>query len=298
MLMEEEKKNFPRNPIIAFIISLFIPGLGQLYNSKLAKAILLFLLTFLIPVLFSFFGNNKTFFGYFIFGLTFIGYRLYTIIEATLSARKLKQYDLKKVNKWYFYISFVILFLVSATFYDIYKIVGVQTFTIPSTGNYPTLLQGDYVIADIDAYNKRAPKAGDLIVFTGYDEKKYTYRIVGEPKDSIEMKSNILFVNNYKLKAAEYGESTCDNMKVKLSNEKTKSGYEYSICNFYEPYSHIKRDLEKFEVPENNYFVLGDNRDNAADSRVFGFVQKEKINGKIIFVLWNKNLKRIGQKIR
>ena len=53
--MEEEKKNFPRNPIIAFILSLFIPGLGQLYNGKLAKAILLFLLTFLIPVLFSFF---------------------------------------------------------------------------------------------------------------------------------------------------------------------------------------------------------------------------------------------------
>lgn len=296
--MDEEKKNSPRNPFIAFIISLFVPGIGQLYNGKLAKALTLLVVTLLIPILFSFFGNNKTFRGYIFFGLTLILFRLYIVIEATISAKRLKLYQTKKENKWYSYALFILLFLLILNFYDLYKIIGVETFTIPSAGNSPTLLQGDYVVADLDAYKNEKPKAGDLIVFIGNDQMKYTYRIVGEPKDTIEMKNNLLYVNNTKLKTTKYGESTFDDMKVKLYDETTTKGYEYSICNFFEPYPHIKRDLEKFEVPDNNYFVLGDNRDNAADSRVVGFVQKENIKGKIIFILWNKNLKRIGQKVR
>lgn len=296
--MEEEKKNYPRNPFIAFIISLFVPGLGQLYNGKLAKALTLLAITLLIPILFSYFGNNKTFSGYLLFGLTLIVFRLYIVIDATISAKRLKLYQTKKENKWYSYTIFIILFILILNNYDLYKIIGVETFTIPSTGNSPSLIQGDYVVADLDSYKNKKPKAGDLVVFIGNDGMKYTYRIIGEPKDTIEMKNNILFVNNIMLKKIKYGESSFDNMKVKLYDEKTTSGYEYSICNFFEPYPHIERNLDKFEVPENNYFVLGDNRDNAADSRVIGFVQKENIKGKIIFVLWNKQLRRIGQNVR
>jgi signal peptidase I len=290
--------NTPRNPIIAFIISLFVPGLGQLYNGKLAKALTLLAITLLIPILFSYFGNNKTFIGYVLFGLTLIVFRLYIVVDASISAKRLKLYQIKKENKWYSYTIFILLFILILNFYDLYKIIGVETFTIPSTGNSPSLIQGDYVVADLDAYKNKKPKAGDLIVFIGNDGMKYTYRIVGEPNDTIEMKNNILFVNNTMLKKTKYGESSFDNMKVKLYDEKTTNGYEYSICNFFEPYPHIERNLDKFEVPENNYFVLGDNRDNAADSRVIGFVQKENIKGKIIFVLWDKQLRRLGQNVR
>ena len=79
---------------------------------------------------------------------------------------------------------------------------------------------------------------------------------------------------------------------------KLANGSEYSICNFYEPYPNITQDMDKFEVPVNNYFVLGDNIDNASDSRVIGFVQRENIKGKIIFILRSTDFKRIGQRIR
>ena len=296
--MIEDQNNSPRNPILSFFISLFVPGLGQLYNGQLKKAIVFSSVFVLIPFLFSINGFNKTFLGYFTFGLTLFLFRLFILIEATSTSKKLKRYKTTKANRWYSYTLFILSFLFLLLFYDLYKIIGVETFTTPTIANHPSMQFGDYVVADLDAYKNKKPMAGDLIVFIGNNGGKYTFRIIGVPQDSIETKNNKLYINNKEVAKSKYGESLIDNMKLNLYTERLTNGNEYSICHLNTTEVEVLPDYGPIEVPNNNYFVLGDNRDNSFDSRAIGFIPKENIKGKIMFVLWNKNLDRIGHKIR
>lgn len=109
----------------------------------------------------------------------------------------------------------------------------------------PTLVKGDWLICVPSNEYKR----GDIIVFKYPKDKQvwYIFRVAGLPGETVELKNNQLFVNG-------------------------------SPVN--EPYLSPENNVKKFKegiyrVPDNNYFVLGDNRDNASDSRDWGTVPKE-----------------------
>lgn len=107
-------------------------------------------------------------------------------------------------------------------------------------------------------------------------------RIIGLPGDHVKMKENVLTVNDEKI-----DEPYLADFKAKFKKDKLAEEYSYSKA-FQEQAANAKNFTTDFNVtvPENNYFVLGDNRLISKDSRIFGFVDKSLIQGKVVLRFW------------
>ena len=150
---------------------------------------------------------------------------------------------------------------------------GIRTFVaearyIPTSSMEPTLEINDRLIIEKVSYRLRSPQRGDVVVFSPTDAlKKQNYneafikRVIGTPGDVVEVKNGNVYVNNEKL------------------NEK----YILSPPNY--KYGPIK-------VPEEQYLVLGDNRNNSLDSHHWGFVPLENLIGRAAVRFWPPN--RLG----
>jgi signal peptidase I len=134
----------------------------------------------------------------------------------------------------------------------------VQVFYIPTGSMIPTLLIKDRVIVNKFIYKFSKPKHQEVIVFKYpvNPKKDFIKRIIGIPGDTIVIRNGYIFVNDQKL----------DEKNHPLNRDNS----------YYGP----------LKVPPNSYFVLGDNRYNSADSRVWGFVPKKNIIGKAFFKIW------------
>ncbi|KZX79012.1 S26 family signal peptidase [Oleiphilus sp. HI0009] len=168
----------------------------------------------------------------------------------------------------------------------------VEPFQIPSGSMLPTLEVGDFILVNKYEYGLRLPVAGtkvvelndpergDVIVFKFPEDGKTNYikRVVGIPGDVIRYDEKQLFINGelvpetlvanlppYRLAKEQIGNVTHQLMEHKLRRNIQAEG--------------------EWVVPENSYFVMGDNRDNSNDSRYWGFVPDELVVGKA-FAIW------------
>jgi signal peptidase I len=112
------------------------------------------------------------------------------IIDAYRKAKSLgASYQLKSYNRWYFYLAVWLLgsVLASGSVYDYVKKNIVEAYKIVTTSMEPVVLKGDRVFADKTAYNRMAPKKGDIIVFVYPDDRSKVFikRIEGLPGDMI-----------------------------------------------------------------------------------------------------------------
>ena len=184
-----------------------------------------------------------------------------------------------------------IIFIISAGVVSIYyinpfglktdnirpRVFGFDIYQIPSKSMQPLLFPGDYITVSNLAYAENSPLRKDVIVF--YRSKKndsqskiqYIKRVVAIAGDRIQLQNGKLFLNK-KLVNENY---------VLPSNNKT-------------PYA-LKMKL--ITVPQNQVFVMGDNRDNSADSRIFGSVAEEEIIAKASSILYGVN-NRSGNEIK
>ena len=161
----ERKK---RNPVIAGVLSLVIPGLGQLYNGQIKKGIIFFCADFLLPILLFLIGIQRQFPGLVALVLFMICLWVFIIGEAFFTALKKKEVVLKPYNKWYVYI--LIILLISGTYMipsrDIaYKVFRFSPFKIATGAMEPALETGDSLIADLKYFKKNKIQRGDLVVF-------------------------------------------------------------------------------------------------------------------------------------
>ena len=147
----------------------------------------------------------------------------------------------------------------------------VQAFKIPSGSMRPTLIEGDKLFVNKYIYRFEAPKRGDIIVFKyPVDPKKdFIKRLVGLSGDTVEIRDGKIYIEDREL------------------DDRSSFGKFYYYN--HDPYG---GPGEKVHVPENAYYVLGDNSANSQDSRFWGFVPKKNILGKAIFRWWPP--KRIG----
>lgn len=111
----------------------------------------------------------------------------------------------------------------------------------------------------------------------------YTFRVVGRPNDNIELIDNIVSINGKLSKATFIKEITNDEMPVVEFEEELPNGHKHLIYKFKVPYVSTKTNIKNIIVPSDSYYLLGDNRDNAADSRYEGFISKNRIKGSIIY---------------
>lgn len=284
----------PRNGFIAFLFSLLLPGLGQVYNGQPKKAAIFFGLLLLFPLLFGLTRGTTFFYGLLaLFGIE-IALRIYIIIDGVKNAKQQKEYVLKPYNTWYYHLLIAIGMLAVLMIYDISKVLGTQTFKIPTTSNNPTLQVGDWLLADMRAYKNNAPDYGDIVVYSRSDGQIYTFRVVGRPNDNLELTNNIVTINGNPSKSTFIKETVIDGVPIFEFEEELPNGRKHLIYKFKQPYDSTKSNIKNIVVPSDSYYLLGDNRDNAADSRYEGFISKDRIMGRIIYSYWAQDTDRIN----
>lgn len=160
-----------------------------------------------------------------------------------------------------------------------------QPFNVPSEAMIPTVKVGDYFLASKFAYNSKEPARGDLVVFHGLGVTLFK-RIVGLPGEHIQMKNGILYINDTEVprkRVADF-QMSCDEPYCAVTQylETLPSGASYHVIALNP--AGPANNTSVFNVPSNAYFVLGDNRDNSADSRnSLGYISREQIFGKLAY---------------
>lgn len=143
-------------------------------------------------------------------------------------------------------------------------IFGGRIFKIPSSGMEPQLIVGDLIVVDNEHYKRRQIFREHVVTFLYPKDKKRIFikRIIGMPGEEIAIKNNHVFINNsmFSDKHGTFDDSRHD-----------KDRY-------------LRTNFGPVLIPENHYFLLGDNRDNSQDSRHFGFVEKDSILGKALVI--------------
>jgi signal peptidase I len=173
-----------------------------------------------------------------------------------------------------------------------------QNFEIPSGSMLRTILIGDHVVADRITFHERSRwlpflhyrevRRGDIVVFIKPGEPDLTLvkRVIGVPGDRIHLQGGVVFLNGKaqnepQVAKADFYEPFRDD----FPNVPVQDGMGVTAAWAVELPSHVQGgDLV---VPPDHYFVMGDNRPNSLDSRYWGFVPKENILGRPLFVYWS-----------
>jgi signal peptidase I len=274
-------KKKKRIPLIAALLSLVTPGLGQLYNGQILKGICFFLASFLIPIILALAGVQSQFYGLVLILLLSICLWLFIIGEAFFSARRKKEVVLKKYNKWYVYLLIILLMIGSLVIpRDIVVNIANETVRFRAyrmaTGSMePTLSVGDYIIADFKYFEKNELQSGDLVIlqYPKDPTKLFVKRVIALEGEKIEIRNKQVYVNDEAIPESYKAHKGIDMGEVWRDN------------------------IEPVVIPSGHCFVLGDNRDNSMDSRAWGSVSTNSIEGKPLYIYWAKDKKRIGKKV-
>lgn len=295
---ENQIKEKPRNGWHAFFLSLFFPALGQVYNGRITKAIIVFCLLLLLPVLFGISRGATFFYGLLAIKILQLILRIYIIIDSVVDAKRQKNYVPKSYNTWYYHLLIAFGITVVLWGYDINTRLGIQSFKIPTPSNNPTLQTGDYLIADMWVYTHEEPDYGDIVVYSGVDKQIYTFRVAGRPNDTIALLDNIVSINGKACKTKYIKDTLADGFPVSEWEEEFPNKHKHRMYKFKQHYDSTKATMPAIIVPANSYFLLGDNRDNALDSRYVGFVSKDCIQGRILYIYASTSFQRINIDIR
>jgi signal peptidase I len=217
----------------------------------------------------------------------------------------------------------VLLFLVIKTFV-------VEAFKIPSGSMENTLLVGDFLLVNKAIYGAelpfthihlprfQKPDRGDVIVFEFPDEsdpenhdKNFVKRVVGVAGDTLEMRDGAIWRNGAPI-SEQYVIHSDPGVDATVDEFGWQRNFLVSRAEAHSGYHPSRNTWGPLIVPEENYFVLGDNRDNSYDSRYWGFVPDSVIKGRPLLVYysfehdksrrapWLTNIRwgRLGERIR
>jgi signal peptidase I len=187
----------------------------------------------------------------------------------------------------------VILFVIIKTFL-------VEAFQIPSGSMERTLLAGDFLFVNKAVYGAQipgtkarlpgfeSPRRGDVIVFAypKNPELNYVKRVIGLPGDTVEMRGGEVRVNGDPL-AERYVQRVDPGHDVYDPEFNWQRDYLLGGASVARNYHPTRDTWGPLVVPAGRYFVLGDNRDNSADSRYWGFVGAAAIKGRPLVVYFS-----------
>jgi signal peptidase I len=164
------------------------------------------------------------------------------------------------------------LLIAAAVFLIIYAFLF-RPFNVDGQSMYPTFHNGEYVLTNLIGFedfkiyraNFGTLKLGDVIVFVAPPDptKDFIKRVIGVPGDTIMLKDGSVYLNGNLLDESAY----------LTSDVKTYEGA-------------FLHEGQTITVPANEYFVMGDNRPESSDSRTWGFVPRNNVVGKSMFVYW------------
>lgn len=211
-------------------------------------------------------------------------------------------------------------FLLFMLLFGVFRTAVADWNPIPSASMRPNLLEGDVVFVNRLAYNLKLPltdlviartgepRRGDVVTFSSpVDGTRLIKRILALPGDRVEMRNERLVINGV---ASQYAledvvrEPSAEGHVDALRLAETVDGRRHRIQLL--PQRSLARDFGPVTVPPDAYLMLGDNRDNSADSRAIGFVPRHLLIGRAERILvsadyqgnWMPRTERFGQSLR
>ena len=274
-----------KKPLIAAVLSIFLPGSGQVYNRQKRKALVWYVIFFLLPILFILCKCLYSFWGLVLLLFLYIWLYLYNIGDAILGAVRVKARGSRPLNK--FLIVILVIFIVADVAliagYRSKNSIGLRAFRVTTNSMSPALQAGDSFILDVNYYKKNQIQRGNIISFprAGYSGP-LCKRVIGLSGDKIEGRGNTVAVNG-SLLAEPYARYIGREAKLDRFNQK-----------------HRTSDFGPITVPDGQLFVMGDNRDNSFDSRdpEFGFVPIDSVWAKPLYIYFSTARSRIGKTIK
>lgn len=289
--------NKPRKWWVAGLCNLLHPGIGQVYNGQARKGmIFLFLTNILLPFLFlkflTLYLNTLSMAVLVTVVFATLAYYIVAVTDAVRVALRLQSdYQPKKYNKWYVYVGIVVAAAVVSVILpsldldrETIRSKYMQAYKLPSGSMEPTLLIGDHILVD-QRPTACTPNRGDIIIFKYPEDetKDFVKRVEGIGGDIVEIRDKSLFINN---------KPVVENQVVHLEKD------------IFKKEQNPRDNFGPVTVPKDSYFVMGDNRDRAYDSRFWGFVNKSKVKGTVRQIYWswdrkNSNVRwdRLGRKV-
>lgn len=267
-------RSTPR-PWVAAVLGLATPGLGHLYAGRPLRGILVHVLALLLGAL-----ALRAFFLPFA-PLNIVGPLVVVLCafvavlrDAVVCAKTAgPTWQRRSYNRWYVYL--LIVLVAGFEQQAIRALDGLQAFTLPaaSTSMMPTLVSGDHLFVDRNAYRSTGPLRGDIVVFRYPPDprKIYLRRVMALPGETAELRALHLLVDG----------SPMADFYAHLSDGGQPSGSRDSTA--------------PLTVPPDGYFVLADNRNQSDDSRVWGPVLRRDIIGRarVILFSWDNDRHRM-----
>ena len=188
-----------------------------------------------------------------------------------------------------------------------------EPFSIPSGSMYPNLKVGDYLFVSKYSYGFSRhslpfsipiipnrmfydePKRGEIVVFKTPEDNRTDYikRVIGLPGDTLELKKNLIYLNGEKIITKKISTKQYKAFDVARVKELLPNKYSYDVYEFEKTFSGLNtNDFKKITIPDDKFFVLGDNRDNSQDSRFIGLIPKENLVGRaeLVFVSFDTEI--------
>lgn len=150
----------------------------------------------------------------------------------------------------------------------IFRYFLLQPFIVVGQSMEPSFYNKEYLIVDKLSYRLKEPKRGEVIIFhpPQYPKESYIKRIIGLPGEKVEIKRGEVYINGQLL----------DENYIKITDEENSGVGDMTVI-----------------LENDNYFVLGDNRDHSSDSREIGPIPKTNFQGRAMIVLFPINAARI-----
>ena len=190
----------------------------------------------------------------------------------------------------------IVLFVVAGVALVAYRVFFVKMVRVPTGAMANTIVPGDCLVV------KRLlgeVKRGDIIIFRYPSQPtiQYVSRVVGLPGEIIQMRDNSVFINDKSIPEQRvFVRYPYDFDFGVLDEISTEGSGPYRVFYFKRGENRlpVNRDMkfavtEPFHIPDNQYFVMGDNRDNSLDSRYQGTVPRDLIWGKPTTIYWSSH---------
>jgi signal peptidase I len=161
-------------------------------------------------------------------------------------------------------------------------------YIVPTGSMQPTIVEGDRILvnkmayrlelpfSDITLLNLATPARGDIVTLSSKAaDTRLVKRVIGLPGDHIQLVNNQLIING---QLVSYSNTSSSQQKTEQLPEKPHTVQFLQASNPMD-------NFDMVEVPKDSYLLMGDNRNNSADSRVYGFFPVREIQGKALRVL-------------
>lgn len=275
------KADKPKEPLVAVLWTQIFPGLGHVYAGR-RKLGLVYLGTTLlyIVLMVSFFVHPDTQLsgpGFAAGLLILAGFVLFLYVDAYRSAKSWNAQRRLTRNvsglKKSALIFLIVIFTMGLNPSQLllrplalsFRENGVHVYRVAAGGMEPTIPAGERVLADRAIYRRSEPQRGDIVVFAAptAPDRTFIQRIAGLPGDRVEIRSGRLLINGVIQDQPPFDQIVYEN---------------------FDKFAPIGQEIT---VPEDSYYMLGDTSISSNDSRVWGFVPKKSIQGKVYRFLWS-----------